>query len=94
MMVSIKIPIYLYTFATTDMARPPNSDALHELKAAQTDGGEPLSAADRRVQENGRSLYVNLTKYAAQTHDIEPGDEVRVETHADGLWIKVGGRDE
>jgi hypothetical protein len=53
-----------------------------------------LSAADRRVQENGRSLYVNLTKYAAQTHDIEPGDEVRVETHADGLWIKVGGRDE
>jgi len=71
------------------MARPPNSDALNDLKAAQTDGGEPLSAADRRVQPNGKSLYVNLTKYGAETHDIEPGDVVTVETHAQGLWIKI-----
>ncbi|MCQ4334608.1 phage tail protein [Natronomonas sp. F2-12] len=71
------------------MARPPNCDALQELKTAETDGGEPLSAADRRVQPNGRSLYVNLTKLAADIHDIEAGDTVRVETHADGVWISI-----
>lgn len=76
------------------MARPPKSDALNQLKAAQTDGGEPLSAAERRVQPNGRSLYVNLTKYAVETHDIGGGDVVRVETHADGIWIGFGDRDE
>jgi hypothetical protein len=73
------------------MARPPNCDALHELQAAETDGGEPLSAAERRVQPNGRSLYVNLTKYAVETHDIDGGDVVSVETHADGIWIGLAG---
>lgn len=71
------------------MGRQPEASGLSELKQQHADSEQPLNSLPRRVQPNGNSLYVNLTKYGAETHDISAGDEVSVETYPSGIWIEV-----
>ena len=69
------------------MGRQPEADGLRTLKQTASDGGSPLNEQDRSIQQLGSSLYVNVTGYGRDTHDISKGDEVSVVTYADGIWI-------
>jgi len=69
------------------MGRQPEADGLRALKRTASDGGSPLNEQDRSVQKLGSSLYVNITGYSRDTHDISKGDEVSVMTYPDGIWI-------
>jgi len=69
------------------MGRQAEADGLRELKRFASEGGSPLNVQERTIQQLGSSLYVNLTGYGRDTHDISKGDEVRVETYSDGIWI-------
>jgi hypothetical protein len=71
--------------------RPQNRPTIREERARRADGGEPLNSEQRSVHRNGGSLVIGVTSYAVKTHSLSGGDDVTVETYAEGIWIDLGG---
>lgn len=69
------------------MGRDPEAEGLQALRRDGGDGDSPLNEQERTVQKLGSSLYVNLTGYVRDTHGISKGDQLRVATYSDGIWI-------
>ena len=61
-------------------------------RARRADGGEPLYSDSRLVLESGDSFVVGLTAFGCKVHQIDKGQEVGIEIHADGIWIDIGGQ--
>ena len=59
----------------------------------RADGGRtrPLYTEDQKVIGVGNSAGVVLSSYVKQTHDVSKGDEIRIETYAEGVFITTGG---
>lgn len=62
--------------------------AIRDERADMVDGGEPIYSQEAKVIQVGRSLYVTVTEFGGDTHDIEKGDTVTVHTHGDGIVIE------
>ena len=56
--------------------------------------GEPLNVERRDAQQFHTSIYINVTDYGRKTHDIDKGDEVKVETHEDGIIVRPINNDD
>jgi len=50
---------------------------------------------ERKVVEHSGSLYANLTKASRMCVGFDKGDQIRIRTFNEGVWIeRVGGNDE
>jgi len=69
---------------------PGANEVVRSIRRKERPMGEILNTETRIVQSqgHGQSCYINLTRYATQTLDIESGDEMAVKTCGDRLIIE------
>lgn len=60
---------------------------LRQERREHAGEGEPLNDEQRDVQLIKGSLYINITAYARDTHNIQQGDSLSVETHHDCIRL-------
>lgn len=58
-------------------------------RAAET--GVPLYSPELSVWQSGNSVVLSIPTAAREIHDIDAGDNQRVEVHPDGIWIPADG---
>ena len=67
---------------------PSAREAVRERRKNLSMDGEPLNVERRDAQQFHTSIYINVTDYGRKTHNIDKGDEVKVETHKDGIIVR------
>jgi len=66
-------------------------DVLAEREERAAETGEPLFSAELSIYRTGNSVCLAIPKIAREIHDVDAGDNQRVEVHRAGIWIPADG---